>query len=345
MEDKRLNRVFDRVKLSPGKEEAILANLLSEQREVYMVKNRKKITAVLAVAAAMLLTTAALAAAFNLSEVLTDWFGQKWEEQSGEPIKEEQLELLNRLTQPIGIHDTQNGVTIIADSATVGDNTLWVLLVVDGLDGPLPEQGEDGRHLYHNGGQEDCTIVPSSDKRSYRSAGGAFGIYSARVTDDGRLCLIYRCSEMLKDSDSFQDGCAVTLKIDEIMFGRTLLAEGPWKLEFSLEPVTDMPVLKLDQAQFPAQYLANGIEKEVLLDVEDVQVSSTDISFTRKADNIIYEMPISLLLRDGTEAFCGTMSGGYLKGNRWVESRDLPVPVDLTQVKSLRVGDTEFPLQ
>ena len=345
MEDKKLNRVFDQVKLSPEREEAMLADLLREEREVYTVKNRKKITAVLAVAAAMLLTTVAVAAAFDLSEVLTDWFGQKWEEQSGEPIKEEQLELLNRLTQPIGVHDTQNGVTIIADSATVGNNTIWVLLVVDGLEGPLPEQGEDGHHMYHNGGQEDCTIVPSSDKGPYRSAGGTFGIYSARETSDGRLCLIYRCSERLKGSDSFQDGCHVTLKIDEIMFGRTLLTEGPWKLEFSLEPVTDMPVLRLDHAQFPAQYTANGIEKEVLLDVEDVQVSSTDIIFTRKADNIIYEMPISLLLRDGTEVFCGTMSGGYLKGGQWLEDRQLPVPVDLAQVKFLRVGDVEFPLQ
>lgn len=345
MEDKKLNRVFDQVKLSPERAEAMLADLLSEKREVYTVTNRKKIAAVLAVAAAMLLTTVALAAALDLSEVLTDWFGQKWEEQSGESIKEEQLDLLNRLTQPINIHDTQNGVTIIADSATVGDNTIWVLLVVDGLEGPLPEQGEDGRHMYHNGGQEDCTIVPSAGKMPYRSAGGTFGIYSAHVTDDGRLCLIYRCSEWLKDSDSFQDGCDVTLKIDEIMFGRTLLAKGPWKLEFSLEAVTDIPALRLDQAQFPARYTANGIEKEVLLNVEDVQVSSTDISFTRKADNIIYEMPISLLLRDGTEVSCGTMSGGYLKGNRWMESRDLPVPVDLAQVESLRVGDAEFPLQ
>lgn len=345
MENTKLNRVFDQVKLSPEREEAMLADLLSKEREVYIVKDRKKIAVVLAVAAAMLLTTVALAAAFDLSEVLTDWFGQKWEEQSGEPIKEEQLELLNSLTQSIGIHDIQNGVAIIADSATVGDNAIWVLLVVDGLEGPLPEQTEDGRYMYHNGGQEDCKIVPSSSEGSYRSAGGAFGLYSAYVTNEGRLCLIYRCSERLKDSDSFQDGCHVTLIIDKIMFGSTLLAEGPWKLDFSLEPAADMSVLRLDHAQFPAQYTANGMEKEVLLDVEDVQVSSTNISFTRKADNIIYEMPIFLFLRDGTEVSCGTMSGGYLKGNRWIESRDLPVPVDLTQVESLRVGDAEFPLQ
>ena len=79
MEKNELNRVFDQVKLSPEREEAMLADLLNEEREVYTVKNRKKITVVLAVAAAMLLTTAALAVASDLSKVLTDWFGQKWE--------------------------------------------------------------------------------------------------------------------------------------------------------------------------------------------------------------------------------------------------------------------------
>ena len=67
MEKNELNRVFDQVKLSPEREEAMLADLLNEEREVYTVKNRKKITVVLAVAAAMLLTTAALAVASDLS--------------------------------------------------------------------------------------------------------------------------------------------------------------------------------------------------------------------------------------------------------------------------------------
>ena len=63
MEDKRLNRVFDRVKLSPEREEAMLADLLSEKKEVSSMKKNRRIPAA-ALAAAVLvivLTGTALA--------------------------------------------------------------------------------------------------------------------------------------------------------------------------------------------------------------------------------------------------------------------------------------------
>jgi len=59
MEDKKLNRMFDRVKLSPEREEAMLAGLLTDKKEVSSMKqNRKRripaaaLAAVLAVALA-----------------------------------------------------------------------------------------------------------------------------------------------------------------------------------------------------------------------------------------------------------------------------------------------------
>ena len=53
MEDKKLNRVFDRVKLSPEREEAMLADLLREKKEVSSMKqtNRRRIPAAALVAA------------------------------------------------------------------------------------------------------------------------------------------------------------------------------------------------------------------------------------------------------------------------------------------------------
>lgn len=60
MEDNKLNRVFDRVKLSPEREEAILADLLCEKKEVANMKNaRKRRLPAAALAAAVLIVVLA----------------------------------------------------------------------------------------------------------------------------------------------------------------------------------------------------------------------------------------------------------------------------------------------
>lgn len=67
MEDKRLKRVFDQVKLSPEREEAMLADLLREKKEVSDMKqtNRRRLPAAALVAALMaVLAGTALAAGY-----------------------------------------------------------------------------------------------------------------------------------------------------------------------------------------------------------------------------------------------------------------------------------------
>lgn len=60
MEDKRLRRVFDRVKLSREREDAMLANLLREKKEVSNMKNtRKRRLPAAALAAAVLIVVLA----------------------------------------------------------------------------------------------------------------------------------------------------------------------------------------------------------------------------------------------------------------------------------------------
>lgn len=67
MEDRKLNRVFDRVKLSHEREEAMLADLLTEKREVASMKrtNKRRIpAAALAAALAVILAGTAVAARY-----------------------------------------------------------------------------------------------------------------------------------------------------------------------------------------------------------------------------------------------------------------------------------------
>lgn len=65
MEDKNLNRVFDRVKLSPAREEAMLADLLNEKKEVSGMEqtNRRRIPAAPLAAAVLIAVLAGTAVA------------------------------------------------------------------------------------------------------------------------------------------------------------------------------------------------------------------------------------------------------------------------------------------
>lgn len=355
MEDKRLKRVFDQVKFSREREEAMLADLLTEKEEVSSMKqkNRRRIPAAVLVAAALVIALAgtAFAAVFDLPDILADWFGQRWEEEIEKPVEKEQLELLNRLTRPVGVSDTCGGVTITADSATVGDSSLWVLLVVDGLEGPLPEPGEAGDwfHMYHTG-MDRSDIAPLTQE-AFKINGMGFGVYSSNVTEDGRLCLIYCYEPQISGSASLLDGCRVTFQTDEIGYGNETLAEGNWLLEFDLEPAEGTPVLTLQDVQFPAKYPHGGETEDVLIDMTEVRVSSTDVTFRLDAGDSLrmaYQFDMTLLFRDGTEINCTElpeMGSHDEEKNEWVVTKNLPLPIDLTQVESLRVGGMEFPLQ
>ena len=66
MENTKLNRVFDQVKLSPEREEAMLADLLNEKKEVSGMKqmNRRRIPAAAFVAAVLVIALAGTALAY-----------------------------------------------------------------------------------------------------------------------------------------------------------------------------------------------------------------------------------------------------------------------------------------
>ena len=76
MANERLKRMFDQVRPSPEREEAMLAELLrEEEREVRPMRRDWKRTAVLALIAAALLAAAALAVATVLDPAFLEHFG------------------------------------------------------------------------------------------------------------------------------------------------------------------------------------------------------------------------------------------------------------------------------
>ena len=84
-------------------------------------------------AAAVLVVLAGTAvAAVGMPGTLRGWFAREWQETTGSAMDAAQMELIDQLTRPVGVSDTQNGTTVTVDSVTVGDSTIWMLLKVSG---------------------------------------------------------------------------------------------------------------------------------------------------------------------------------------------------------------------
>lgn len=79
MDDREIRRVFDQVKLSPEREEAMLERLLSGERSERPMKPIKKTAAVL-VAAALMLMVCAFTVVTGLDQRILDYFGGAEEE-------------------------------------------------------------------------------------------------------------------------------------------------------------------------------------------------------------------------------------------------------------------------
>ena len=74
MNEERVRRVFDQIKLPPEQRQAMLDRLLQTQREERTMKRMKKLI-VVGIAAALMVTACAAAVVTGLDRRLADYFG------------------------------------------------------------------------------------------------------------------------------------------------------------------------------------------------------------------------------------------------------------------------------
>ena len=93
---------------------------------------RRRLTPLLAAVVLIAALTATALAAFGGG--LWDWFSREWAARTGQPMGESQTTVIHSLTQRVDQSVIAEGVTVTADSITVGSDSLWVLLRVTGAE-------------------------------------------------------------------------------------------------------------------------------------------------------------------------------------------------------------------
>jgi len=332
-------RMFDEVRASERLRREVI-NMTNTERTG---KRHRHLPGAAVIAAVLLIamTGTALAVSIAFPGSLTGWFEQQWRELGGDTMPEAQLELIDSLTQPVGVSDTQNGVTVTLDSITVGDSALWLLLKADGV--PVP--GEDpGAHHF---GPQDLVFAVNPDKNEAVGGYGFDSIHSG-VDENGTLTVLLRYTATLTGGDTLLGGGEATLLLQDLLYSDSTLVEGNWTLPFSIRPVDEQTCLTVDSAEVPALDHENG-GAEVLTTLHDIRVSPTGIRFSQASgDQMYYPRPMAVILSNGTEV---RMDGG---GSRWMETESGGVwssdyywrlPVELSQAEALRFEDVRIPLK
>lgn len=332
--EEQYREMFDEVRASSRLREEV-AHMTTRERKP---SRRRLPKAAVAAAAVLVLLAGTALAAVGAPGTIRDWFAREWEETTGGTMGMEQLALIDRLTKPVGVSDTQNGTTVTVDSVTVGNSTVWMLVKVSGT-----YTREKEAHYHFDG--MDLTLDPDPD--AVKTPGGYSLDYPyVGVAEDGTLTMLVRFTIDLAGQSSLLDGTRqATLVLADLMYSDSLQMQGSWTLTFPLEPGEAGAVRTLEEIQVPAMDL--GTRETRIISLRDVEISATDITYVRSRENQSWEPSrCAMVLKDGTvvEQSSGASrfrDEGY---TQWSSVYYWQVPVDLTQVTAVRFGDTEIPL-
>lgn len=318
--------------------------ILIRSEQNFIKKRTPRISVILIAAALAALLMGAGLAAMMYGDNIQNWFGHYWELVTGQEMSEKQTALIDHLTQNIGLSQTVDGVTVSIDSATVGMDTFYLLLRVEGA--RLSERYDYGfRHL---------DMIVSPDPLAEFGGLGSYGPQYHGIDGDGAALILlhydYVTSRGYVEDTRPLD---ITITLNDFckrphVNERKILAKGTWDFHFTLE-----------RNQLPGQIALPDTEVMVAdlehrKDYTEVSVTFTDMILTNTGLQFMYDYRKGTLhLVDGVEVILKSgvsigVSGGtgtpledsglLFCSYKWV------VPVNLEEVSGVRIGKTIIPV-
>lgn len=336
-------QIFDQVHASERLREEVAQMTKLERRNP-----KKHFPKGILIAAAILAVLAGSAiATVGMPGTLQGWFARQWTEQNDTEMSAEQLAFIDHLTEQVGVQDTQNDVTVTLDSVTAGDSSIWLLLKISG------SYEEDEEHRY-DFGMMDLTLDP--DPNLIHDTPGGSGLqtlYSGTASDGVFTVLLQYTIDLAGKSTLLDEPRSATLVLEDLNrkeiggdWEGTPAAEGTWTLAFSLMPGEERQVRTIPELEVPAQNM--DTRQAGRTTIREVRISATEIQYVQAAEEQAWEPErAALVLRDGSVV---KQSGGNCRFQdaaytRWSSTYYWRVPVDLSQVEALRIGDETFPLE
>lgn len=335
MTDKELyKRVFQRFRASEQTRDYIM-NMAKEKS--FPAKGRKRF-AVIVVAAALIVAVPLTALAATNTN-LAGWFDSVWHAVTGAQLNEVQTNTITKMTSDVGQSKTVNGTTVTVDSLLLGSDDVHLM-----LDVKVPGANLDSSMKY---GFEHINVSAKQGQSDSVSGPEGFSIESYTVDkakSEVNLVVDYNTS-LPKDGDL--NGRNITLQLKNFGTGSptdfTVVTQGDWSFDIPLQRASKMKTLSLGDANVMG-YIAET-EKMSPIEFHNIRINETGLSYEYDAQNISYIFEITAVLKDGTKVATGNGSG-YISadGKTWTESYQWLVPINVDDLKSIMVYNTEIPI-
>lgn len=240
---------------------------------------------------------------------------------------------------PAAEETSENNPKVILDSVTVGEERLWMLLKIGG-------QYTAGKSYTFERTYLDGAPAKEIPDLGIQVGGSIqYSKDGSTVAGDGSLLMLIRYTSP-SGSESLLNGGHLKLHLENLLADGELLCEGVWDLEFDLAAVESQPALAVENVSVPA---TDKEDREITVTFQQVQVHATGARLFTGPENAGFMLwpDTALVLTDGTEVRADGAHAnweGTTGDSRWITSYAWCVPVDLSQVKALRLGETVISL-
>lgn len=325
-------------------------DLVSEAKEGHEMEEkssvRRPVKLLFAVAAALLaLVVTAVAVSMSGKGDVAGWFDGRLRSLEGTGMTEAQLEVVDELTQELGISVTDAGYTITAETVTVGRENLVLVISVS------PEQGTvyDDHGYVFDEAWLDTLVYETDAVPSHQGISWQFYQVDASAN---KAYIVMQYTGYLPLEQLSEGGHTVQLSIDVLKIydmdgiGEAEIVEGQWDLEIPLESI-GLPEIAVLPTQ-TATIWSVDFFRVTKAELYDISLSETDISYKYSKNNEWLEgdltASVKVILKDGTVVPGGSGRGTRV-GDVWCCTTDWATPVDLAEVDYIQFGWTKIPVK
>lgn len=313
--------------------------------------HRLFIVLVAAVIALFLLGAGVVAVIYGDS--IQNWFGYHWDRVTGQTMSESHSAVIDHLSQEIGVSQTIEDVTVTVDSATVGDNILYLLLRVEG-------QKLNSRHTY-SFEQFDMKVTPDPLENS--AGMGGIGLQFDEFDSDGAALFLIKFKFGSRNGFELDKSpLDVQVKLGDLI--RTggkekVIQAGEWSMTFTIDRTRLPEPITLSDTEITVYGRDDALETVLFSDME---LTSTGIRFRHDLEvnvdllhlvqapehikemagtNLVQQMYV-ILENDAIIESSGGVGVAMHDIGKLSCSYHWKIPINLDEVTAIQIGQTQI---